>query len=290
MRKISDKFINDLISGELHALQKLLLKDQTLSLCIRKDYVNVYYRGGNIIRITELKNGYKFVFNDNYCIDNNNLWKTFHSIGLSTLEDYIKCLPYLKREMDNWFSSHTKMEREIQQMVMRNNNIGVVSRKTDYVIVDVEYVNSTIKSRFDMVGINQNKNKLAIFEIKYGNQSTQGSAGLEKHILDIYDFYRSDFIKKLAVEAQSLYDQMVNLGLIDSKKSYSKIGEKNKFEYILIMGNYSDGMDSIIEEVNKAIKKNSDISQEICIRVAKANFMGYGLFEDNMIDINLKED
>ena len=68
MSGLSDKFMNDFLNpnGILKPILSRLKYDHTLMLAIRKDYVNIYYRGGNILKITELSNSYKADFNDNY--------------------------------------------------------------------------------------------------------------------------------------------------------------------------------------------------------------------------------
>ena len=94
--------------------------------------------------------------------------------------------------MDWWFHKHPKYEREFQQVIAReNNNLGNISRGTDYYIVDIEYANkvkSAEKSaRFDMVALkwlsdgasreNVKKVSLALIEVKFGSGALQGKAG-----------------------------------------------------------------------------------------------------------------
>jgi len=53
--------------------------------------------------------------------------------------------------MDFYFGCHRKEEREAQQLILRENNFGRVSRATDYYICDIEY--AAAGSRFDMVAV-----------------------------------------------------------------------------------------------------------------------------------------
>jgi hypothetical protein len=52
-RGLSDKFMRDLKEGgSIHCFLEAVKRDDTLSLEIRDNYVNIYYRGGNLFRIT----------------------------------------------------------------------------------------------------------------------------------------------------------------------------------------------------------------------------------------------
>ena len=66
MRKLSSTFIRDLTTGFLQELLHLIQIDQTLCLCIRENYINIYYRGGNLFRLSEGKNSYTGTFDLKY--------------------------------------------------------------------------------------------------------------------------------------------------------------------------------------------------------------------------------
>ena len=71
MRLLSNSFMNDLVdhSGFLFPLLDRVKKDQTLMLAIRDGYINIYYRGGNLLRIREKSaNTYEAAFDENYNI------------------------------------------------------------------------------------------------------------------------------------------------------------------------------------------------------------------------------
>ena len=44
---------------------------------------------------------------------------------------------FLKYEMDLWFGNHPKNERECQQLMLWENNIGNSAKSTDYFICDM---------------------------------------------------------------------------------------------------------------------------------------------------------
>jgi hypothetical protein len=66
MRQISKEFISDLKNedGMLHPLLKRVKQDHTLMLAIRNGYINIYYRGGNILQVTEKSKGFYEPFFD----------------------------------------------------------------------------------------------------------------------------------------------------------------------------------------------------------------------------------
>jgi len=67
MRILNSKFIYDLKNDKLNQLLQAVNIDDTLCLEIRENYINIYYRGGNILRITQNANDYIFEFDFNYC-------------------------------------------------------------------------------------------------------------------------------------------------------------------------------------------------------------------------------
>ncbi len=69
MRKLSAKFMGDLVdsNGVLHPILPRVKKDHTLMLAIRENYINIYYRGGNILNLKEHHKGYyQASFDDQY--------------------------------------------------------------------------------------------------------------------------------------------------------------------------------------------------------------------------------
>lgn len=124
--------------------------DPTLCLEIRKNYINIYYRGGNAIKITEKNKGvYELWFDIKYVSDDK-VKQRLASLNKLVVQPWLEQLPKIKNQMDIWFGRHPKEEREYQQLVVRENNYGSGANDTDYYICDLEYANG--ERRFDMVG------------------------------------------------------------------------------------------------------------------------------------------
>ena len=62
------------IDGLLHPILERVKQDQTLMLAIRGNYINIYYRGGNILKVEEQgKSRYRASFDKQYSKDGKNI-------------------------------------------------------------------------------------------------------------------------------------------------------------------------------------------------------------------------
>ena len=57
VRKLNDDFIVALKEGVLSPLLALVKSDSSLCLELRGDYINVYYRGGNLMKVKHRSSG-----------------------------------------------------------------------------------------------------------------------------------------------------------------------------------------------------------------------------------------
>jgi hypothetical protein len=126
MRELSKDFLDGLKStnGLLHPILERVRQDDTLMLAIRGNYINIYYRGGNILRVNEQgKDTYQSAFDDQY----NKFGKTIPKLPTvikhqDDARKWVDAFPHLKEIMDFFFSKKNKPEREFQQLVARENN------------------------------------------------------------------------------------------------------------------------------------------------------------------------
>lgn len=297
MRKLSTDFINDLIGGKLKNFLTSVKEDDTLSLEIRENYINIYYRGGNIFKIKQCATGYEVHFDENYC----NKYKDIISdIKSSEYEKWTNNIPFLKADMDAWFFKHPKLEREYQQLVSRENNSSSIANDTDYFITDIEYANSENKSRFDLVGFKwlstatSHKNAddicLVFIEMKYGDKALSGSAGIKKHYEDLYKFLNDkNKVEDIYKEVETIMKQKLELCLLkDINKKEIKFS-KNKPEFILLLANHKPVKSVLKRELKEVINSSyyNDLKQMVDMKIAKASHMGYGLYSELMVDIEV---
>jgi hypothetical protein len=104
----------------------------------------------------------------------------------------VAAFPVLKQVMDEYFSVHSKPEREFQQLLARENNHSTISNESEYFIADIEFADSDLRARFDLLGLRWDASRRgsgqcrpALFEMKYGDGALGGNAGLLKHLQDI---------------------------------------------------------------------------------------------------------
>ena len=161
MRTLNDRFLDDLKKGVLAPLTDTVKSDTSLCLELRGDYINVYYRGGNLMKVEQSAEGYSVSFDPNY-FKVGSKKGFFRTEKLPHLpkgeildkEDIAKWLdasPKLKQAIDRYISKIKKDEREFQQRILRDNNFGSIARSTDYYICDIEYRSEY--GQFDMVAV-----------------------------------------------------------------------------------------------------------------------------------------
>lgn len=288
-RGLSEDFLNEFKTGTLKPILEYVLNDQTLDFQIRADYVNIYYRGGNILKISKSSSTpAKIIFEFD-----NKYQKAIDSIikGIGQVNpdgnDWFNYFPRAKQVMDFYFSANKKEEREFQQLVARENNYSKVSNATDYFIVDIEYDNRK-NARFDLVAIEwlsqssarklqSYKPKLTIIEMKAGDGAHSGSSGLQKHIDDISGFISSQSdVELFKREMLLVFNQKRELGLIPCL-SYSQnrnvIRELDaEIDALFLIANHDPESTILKREANKAAGFK--------IMLCQANYMGYGLFKD----------
>ncbi len=306
MRMLSDQFIKDLHSpeGMLQSLLQRVIIDPSLCLEIRSNYVNIYYRGSNLLRISEKSKGsYEYFFDVNYALGPQDRADLSAKIaGLNGIDDWLKIFPELKHFVDLYLGHKNNEEREAQQLILRANNFGKISNATDFYILDIEYADR--EERFDMIATHWPSNaasrkkpdqlRLAFIEVKYGDKALGGSAGVRKHIKGIVDFIseqeRMDDLKKEMIQVLKLKRQ---LGLINCPDYFIKEGNNKTLGFtdekppllILVLVDHdpdSTKLKSCLSEVKSCLSELKP-SPAFDLRIATSCFMGYGLF-----DIGLK--
>ena len=154
MRKLNDNLFHALKeqNGKLHPLLEYIQNDDTLDMEFRKDYFTLYYRGGEILTVKENTVG-------SYLWEGLNEEYLLGSELNYDAEQFEAYLPIAKHIIDKYICVGPKNhlgEKEIQQLVVKENNYSQNSQDTDFFIVDMEYAEG--RSRFDLIALRWDSN------------------------------------------------------------------------------------------------------------------------------------
>ena len=287
MRSLSGDFLDSLRQGCLAALTETVRSDGTLNLELRGDYVNVYYRGGNLLEVRQSQGSagdYAVHFDTNYFGGD---------VGFALpnpvvrqpqdLSPWLAACPRLKQAIDRWLACVKRNpEREIQQLAVRDNNFGAVARDTDYFVCDIEYQSE--HGRFDMIAVRwpstpahrrrANGRRLAFVEFKYGDRALDN---LHDHVRHVNRFVAdtrrlSDFKRDMV----RVFNQKLGLQLIDCGKELSGFGDERPM-LILAFANH-DPQKTALTRLLGALPA----SPHVDLRIATASFLGYGLYDQGI--------
>ncbi len=248
-----EKFLTSLEKGKLRSMLDVINNDKLLDVQIRNNYLNIYYRGGNIAKINS-ENSIefdKFYFYLDMDKTPKNKIEKGEKVYLDLKKkknelvssfkdgDYEQYFDKSKRIMDKWLDKMAKEEREAQHKLSVNNQYG----KSDYTIIDLEYQVSVLgefkcefpkenpkKPRFDIIAVDQYGN-LCVIELKKGAKALRGTSGLVEH----WQCYNASigrneqpFIKEMT----KVLKQKQGFGLIDKAVVINSNKIKFLFAYI----------------------------------------------------------
>jgi len=305
-RVLTPEFKSDLKDGLLKPLLGRIKSDHTLMLCIRDGFINIYYRGGNIIKLEPKRRPdyqYLATFDKNYAkID---LPSYFSNQRIATKEDVsllIETIPQKKEIMDIHFSSRAKAEREFQQLVARENSNSKISNDTDYFITDIEVAKGR-EARYDMLAFKwpsvgsfrrTDKIQLALIEMKYGSKafsSKRDAPGIYQHFRDMTNFFQSAAnTSKLATIAKDQINQLNDLKLFGHTRTINRdfVVDENHFEIIFILANHKPSHNTnLLKELERIQSECRSIQNDkLLLRFFTANSAGYGMYDACMMNID----
>lgn len=301
MRALSETFMSDLSNsdGLLHPILDRVKQDHTLMLSIRKDYINIYYRGGNILRVKEQRNGiYSAFFDNEYKSGAQSPALPGTIENMDTVRMWVGSFQNLKGIMDIYFSRYSKPEREFQQLTARENNFSTIANQSEYFISDIEFADSSLGARFDMLAlqwlVSQRKStcncRPALIEMKYGDSSLSGNAGVLKHLQDIDALISNgDKYKALLKTIEMQFNQLDELGLMTFNRvaGWTKIelDVNKKPEIIFVLANHNPRSSKLKTILDDPGIDAYDHSPNFDLRFYVASFAGYSLHTDCMMTL-----
>ena len=290
-RQLTNTLFHELKEGAFRPLLKYVQNDDTLDMELRGNYFTIYYRGGAILSVHETKSGkYEWSALDEQYSE---------STGLRYKpEQFDFYIPEAKHIIDFHICTSDKNhlgEKEIQQLVVKENNYSPNANDTDYFIVDMEFQEG--KNRFDLIALRwdstgesrkKNKVSLAIIEVKQGIKSIMSSAsspGLRKHQKDYFEFVQKKSLDKFCNDMLEVFKQKCGLGLVRANEKIQHITRdytlqlnSSHIDFICLLANFKEYSRTLEIEF---------IGMEDC-KFIKSSFMGYGLYANNMITISPK--
>ena len=214
-RKISDDFLKKLIEGEYKEIIDFASKrENELDVQIRHNYLNIYYRGGNLLEVRLRSLHFdEFYFHrgakdmrkthmidkckkgDKACIARWEDYKKKRKEMLELFKEGGGMTTYCKemtRIIDEWEKDLNTIgishdEKHAQQQISMNNR-----GETDYTVVDLEYAVSRKSSfyyegglkkkvpRFDIIAVDK-FGQLYVIELKTGGDAIDGESGICAH-------------------------------------------------------------------------------------------------------------
>lgn len=236
-------------------------KQNELDVQIRDNYLNIYYRGGNFLRIkpkcyefdefyfhidvkeirkTHLKNNIKN--GDKKAIIKWQTYKNKRKELLSILDEPNGIHQYsteTKEIMNKWLDAQKSIgvshDEKNEQQNISMNNWG----NTDYTVIDVEYQvsetssfyyneeESTKRPRFDIIAVDD-EGQLYVIELKKGLGAIEGKSGIKSHIDSFKHTIGRDYEGDFINEMSEMINQKKQLGLIDNN-TFININLKPKF-------------------------------------------------------------
>jgi hypothetical protein len=270
-------------------------------LAIRDDYINIYYRGGNILRISEKTTGsYQAEFDKKY--NKTQLPIPTLPVLLTSQSDahqWVSAFGTLKNIMDQFFSLHPKNEREFQQLVVRENNNSSISNKSEYFITDIELADSHLSARFDLMGVrwlaSQRKTgdrcKVFLMEMKYGDGALGGTAGLLKHLIDLEALITDrKAYEDLCMTIESQFQQLDKLKLLNFNHTTPapviKVDPNQKPEVIFLLANHNPRSKKLKNLLDDPAMNAFAHSLDFDLRFSVSCFAGYALYADYMLTLD----
>jgi len=232
MHSITQPYINQFRTGFLQCILQAIHDDKDLDLYIRKNYVNVYYKGNSLFKLTyNTEFSYKMYIDPKFIV---------HPIITSitdteTAQVVVGQIPQIKANIIRY--GKKSLEIEYEQLIIRANN-RESRTNPEYFIVDRQYAIG--KERLDLTGVYWDRTtrhqsrqmKPCIFEIKYALNSD-----LKQIAQQIERYYHaitpnmSDFTGELTI----ILRQRLQLGLYEGSEQRLRAMEK-----VLISSNIED--------------------------------------------------
>jgi hypothetical protein len=244
MRKLSESFMSCLKSGFLVGVLQTVREDHDLNFEIREGYLNIYFKGNSLLKLTEVvPTKYKVLIHKAFT---DGLDLPSELTDASTASAFLSNIPQLKQNVIR--HGNSSLEIEYEQMIIRANNFEP-RNNSEYFIIDRQYTVSI--GRFDLTGIFWDRNRrrkhqevdLCLMEVKFA---------LNQDIKKVHDqlarYYEAlkPIAARIAEECETIFRQKLELGLyaqaperLEAMKTLRVSRDFSQFQFILILVDYN---------------------------------------------------
>ena len=295
--------------GKLGGLIEMVKNDDELVLQIREDYFNVYYKGGNMLKVSS-ENSFQFDYNYFKCeisLDTQEQRKKRidkrRSIldSLKNTRDYKTFIDEMKKLMDKyWIWLYNEKHRSLHEKDTQHALCISNTESTDYTIIDLEFQVSIRKDctyhyepsslprhpgiyvcekspRFDIIAVRNSDRRLCVIELKNGLDALVGKSGIGDHA----DSFEGSIGKNPLAEL--MFTKEMEKVICDKKRlkllsDDFYIDEKLPIEFIYAYAFKSE------DENGKKVERDSFIREQ-----EKASCMNYKVIYLNKSDFTLSD-
>ena len=263
--------------GKLNSLIEIVKHDNDLVLEIRDDYFNIYYKGGNMLKVMS-ENSFQFDYNyfkgnpELSSDDKKEERKGKRKELLESLKksrDYKGFVSQMKTIMCNYWDWLEKVKkRSLEEKNVQHELCISNTEESDYTIIDLEYQVSTEDScpfkyqksgtkyegrfvsenktspRFDIIAVRNSDHQLCVIELKKGIDAIYGLSGIGDHA--------DSFEGSIERDPKAFLDEMK--GIVENKKKMELLNKdffiSNSAPEFIFAYSYND--DSLTKEQQKA--------------------------------------
>ena len=223
-------------------------RENDLDVQIRDNYLNIYYRGGSLLRIKPRSRDFDELYFHRRASEGDELskekWDSYKQkkkemrdkLENEGMEAFCRDMKVIMNEWDeNLRKINVSHDEKNEQQEISMNNRG----DTPYTVVDLEYAVSRNSKfcyngkkgkkvpRFDIIAVDKS-GQLYVIELKTGLGATKGSSGIEPHIDCFNHSIGRDEENEFVTEMHELLEQKKQLGLID-ESIFIDVNKKPQF-------------------------------------------------------------
>lgn len=273
IRKISPEFLNALKIGELYEFTNLVKNTvHQLIICFRYNYINIYYRGHSVFKISEYKTKYLVEFNigharytdkdrketlckrlyelsANFRINKDNI-AIFDVLKRKNNSLKIEDIFYIYKEfIDDFFDNSKDYDYFKDEKIVKKKNLTekdhqqkifmkYFSMKDQYLFYDMELsLPKDVKAGSpDCLAVRTNGNSVdavVLVEIKSTISACNGKNGIKKHYNDFNAIISNkEYKSKITAAMVNALNNYIELGLVNI--DMSRMAENIKYEKLFI--------------------------------------------------------